>query len=497
MPLPHEAPLSGYSSTIGGSAGANTHGGDVPKPDGMPDRSDADYVVTDYQELKEGLRDANAIVYIGDHIDVTQQETIWLADGVTLVGQYCDPTVAGTGYWIHHDDTDDNIYTRNVLAHRGGTPPTLYGVYGLGPRLRYFDPDHTSDQFDGLVSSFLHVYPGKSAGTFRAIGCRFTGWTMAGLELGAKNYETDAEIHRSTFTRNWMEHLGYGIEQYNGELRMDRCFFDRCRHGVSSFGYPTCAWTLTTSVVGPGPWSGHALDMHKLANNLSDGDETAGGDILIRDCSLMATTDVNGSGQEAFALRGVPDGEARIERCHFWHASRPQATNKQGNAYRQEWDGWQNFYVENCTFGPDAGGADVGAPLAEDDHDDHEPTMDILQIQGHGLRGSYRLALNGDAEPMNNTEGPDAVDTEGDQSIISGEIIGGHDSYRIDDDATLLSWRSEVPATIRREGEVVPLGRLVAVDVDRRDHSETDRSGLRRRVDQLEAFRDALTEALQ
>lgn len=163
----------------------------------------------------------------------------------------------------------------------------------------------------------------------------------------------------------FLEPLGYGIEQYNGHLWCDRSFYDRCRHGISGFGYPDESWELTESVIGPGPWAGHAMDMHDLGSNSDSGNPNRGGHHFhVRDCTFMSTQDISGADQEAIAQRGVSVAGDEIWGCDFWHSTRPTPPGGQGDAYRQETpeqrDSFENFYPHDNAFdGPNQG---YGAP---------------------------------------------------------------------------------------------------------------------------------------
>lgn len=430
--LDHESPLNGYHRTIGGSAGMGTHGGrSIKRPKDMPARDDCEVVHSPADFARAVQRDGNS-VYIGGDIDLSDyvdaNGTIQLGSDVTIVGGYCDPKIPGRGSELICETNG-----HRVLQSGYQSAPTLYGVSFRGPRLDYFDPDHTASGFSDKQSTGLFCH--DTDGTLELIGCELRGWTMAGLEVGARNRETHAIIRRSSFHHCSMEHLGYGIEQYNGRLTMDRCFFDACRHGMSSFGYPTCSWALTNSIVGPNDWAGHALDMHSLANNLSGGDNTAGGDIRIKRCTLMITEDIASYGQEAFALRGVPAGEARIEQTQFFHSERPTEPNVQGNAYRQENDRWQNFYISDCVFGPDQNVATVGAPRAEvrepDEPPDSEDGSSIEAVQEAVTKLTNRVDEFDDRltnQESRTQEDIDAMRDQIDNRINSLRIVSDNDS---------------------------------------------------------------------
>lgn len=494
MALDIEGPLDGFHRTIGGSAGQGTHGGpNVQKPDDMPDVSDADYKVTNWQQLDRAVREDGATVYVADNIDVTNKGPVPMGDGVTLFSDYCNPDTDNLiGPYLYHRDTSDDNYSRVVFTHRGGEPVTLYGIYALGPRLNYTDPDHESDAFADLQCSFLHEYAEKDTGLFEAIGCRFTGWTFAGLELGAKSYETRANVHRCTFERNNMEHLGYGIQHYNGDLWIDKCFFDKCRHGFAGFGYPNETIDVTNTVFGPGLWSGHCADMHCLANNLSTGDDTAGKHLRIRNCSFMGTQDVGGYGQEGVAIRGISVNESQIWNCDFWHDSAPDAPGEQGSAVRQEsgTDSWENLRMENNTYGNPMSNPNIGAPHADpsndsgngesDDNGDGNdgnggggtdgPSMtkpyQTLRVTGTSRDSStYVIHISGGAKQAD--DDTDDVTTADDGTVINGAVAsGGTDTFTLSSDARLESVWFNGATRVTVDDELIQLTPLVTTYMD-------------------------------
>lgn len=487
--------LSGFAADIGAEAGPGTHGGnDVEKPEGMPDRRDADYSVTSPRELDNALSDDNAVVYVSEDIDLADWgESIWAGDGVKLISDYCNPDVPGTGPVIRHRRTDDDVYTRKCIRHRGGKPLEMYGVFAHGPRTDYFDPDHNAPEFQDLTSSFLHEHAPADSGTFRAVGCRLTGWTMAGIELGAKNYETDAEIRYSTFDRNRMWHLGYGIEQYNGDLWVDRCYFDACRHAIAGFGRPTEQTDVTNCVFGLGPWYSHAVDQHRLGENVTDGGQTAGQHLRVRNCTFLGRHGDRGNGpydQEGIAWRGESVNESQVYNCEFVHPTEPDAPGQQGSAVRQSVDGsndWVNLSLWNNTYGQLGKKAGVGAPRAKKGHEDDdepieedpsgqpnqpEPTMKRLKVRGHGgpgVEGDYSIIVHGDVEPTDQNEPSEQIeDLDGERTRISGNMWGGVDVFLLADDALPVSAESkDVVLTIWLD-DVPIMGGLTAVESARR-----------------------------
>lgn len=76
--------------------------------------------------------------------------------------------------------------------------------------------------------------------------------------------------------------------------------------------------------------------MHKVDNNLHNGDWTAGGHFRIRNCTSMCTRDLGGYDQEGFAIRGTSKDTSWEDKNHWFQPTKPNAPGKQGDAYRQE-----------------------------------------------------------------------------------------------------------------------------------------------------------------
>lgn len=518
--LDHEGPLAGYHPKIGGSADpeGETHGGNnVSRPDAMPTKSDCDHVVRNVREFSNAATEDNTSIYIDEtvdeidiSVDVRANGGINIGSGLTIVAGFCDPNIPGRGPEIV---CETNGYRALISGY--GEAPTLWGVSMRGPRLDYFDPDHTASDFPTKQSTGLFCH--DTEGTLEVYGSEFRGWTMAGLEIGARNRETTAEVQRSSFHHNQMEHLGYGIQQYNGTLECDLCFFNRNRHAIAGFGWPSQSYTVKRSLLGP-EGLGHGFDEHCLANNLDSqqlldqfeyGGKTAGGNIEIEETTMMLTRDIKGRRQESFAHRGRTIGEARLEKIHFWHTERPQQPNVQGNAYRQEMDEWTDFYVEDSAFGPEQLTDGIGAPRARKGHeDDDQPeqedpsgqpneTMPQLMIHGRGPSGEYRIEVDGDVSPGPTMDKVESINDLGDnRHEITGRISHATDSFELADDATPISASIDVPARITVDGddrtaELVGPGASI-----RFDEQQGQLNHLQAQLDKLRLWASELGEAL-
>lgn len=492
MPLKYERPLQKHriQKEIGGIAGPGTYPGkDVRPPEGWRGR-DYDYEVTNYDELVEAARDEGARIHIAEHIRIPEDhETVWFADGVILEGDFCNPDVQGVGKWIRLPENEDDVYPRKVFGHRGGEPVKMYGVYALGPKLHYFDPDHRTEHFKELTTSFFHEMADPEDGTFAAEGCRFSGWSLAGLEIGSRDHRTDYEIHRCTFNMNPMEHFGYGLELYRGDGWINQCYFNKCRHGFATFGHRDQTVDVTNCVFGPGWWAGHFADTHG-DGEMEEEDEhpVASKHTRYRNCTFLGTKDIDGSDQEAIVIRGWSIDDSYVKNCEFAHTDEPEAPGEQGSAIRQEsgTDDWERLELSGNTYGEIGQHDGVGAPRVLEDtppkkppkkpSEDDEPVMkeplQTLEITGHGQGGcNYEFTVSGNVKMGPKAEhSNDQIEDNGATSTITGYVNDNwRDSFILDSRAQLESAWFDGAAEVLLDGKPIQLGPLIATEAQRRE----------------------------
>lgn len=491
------AHLEGYHPKIGGSADKNgaTHGGTrVERPAEMPTRDECDYVVETKTALLKRLSEDNATVYIDADIDLTGVESHVVGNGVTLVGGFCDPERTEHGgmgpklYVENPDPADQSNYPRHVFKHTYGPPMKLYGVVFEGPERRYFDPRERassnswySDATQGFYSSAFYEYAGTSDGTFEAVGCCLYGWTVAAIELGSRANETSARVHRCSLFDCMMESMGYGIQQYNGELDVSWCYMDAMRHYITGFGYGSQWYDVWNCLFGPSDLAGHGLDQHCLANNLSTDSRLAGKYIRVRNCTFRATGDVSGDPQEAIAIRGRSDELSWIDKCHFAHSGPPTPSGTQGDAIRQEteWtdepDRWHNLDVRDNIYGaerPEKKLSAYGAPRdpsdPQDEHENRERSRIEIAAGVDGQWVDYSIRLTGTASARGNVESHDRLSNADGTVEIIGRVRGGTDGFDVAPDVTLLSATATAPIRVSLNGDAVDMAPLLSIGAHRR-----------------------------
>lgn len=464
----HEKPLANtFHRRLGGSAGKHTHGGDYARPAGMPTRKQCDYEPTTPGKLLDVIDVDGAKIYIDRTLDLTGEDDITIGDGTTLVGGFCDPSIPGRGPVLKTDH-----YCRRLFKTRD--PVHMYGISLRGPNVNYFDPreraksnDWDTDDPDDWLSAGVFTYPTKKEDASTFIGCEFFGWTVAGVEVGSKENETSAIFRRCSGHNCPMETYGYAIEHYNGEMIIEDCFFDVCRHAVSSFGYPTAGYTIRNSVLGPGPWYGHGIDVHALKENIDTDSDVAGWYMHAINNTIMSWWDGGGFPQEGIAVRNIPRKKSRIEKNHFpLHKRLPDPTGGNGDAYRQGISGkkWKNVAPKDNLVGKEHK-AGYGAPRAPAATTLTKPVQH-LRVQGHSIPGWYELHVRGRVKSGRGIEQNDTIRNAdgGKDTVIRGRIVGAADDYLLDRDAQLTSAHFEAPCTVTIDNEPVEeLPSLVSV----------------------------------
>lgn len=504
--LQHETPLRepfDFDRRIGGSAGKGTHGGTVvERPPGMPTEEDCTHVVDNADDLVETIELDGVSIYLegesGDTINLGNHSNVEVGDDVTLVGGFCDPDIPGRGVELVQPN-----FHRHTFKSRWGEAPTLWGISFRGPRAGegYIDLDHKSQEFKNKTASGMWVYDDDE---FVAHGCEFRGWTCAGLEIGSRGHETQAYINRCSFHDNLFEHLGYGIEHYNGKLVVEYSFFDSSRHGISGFGHKNESWSLRHCVIGPNDWCGHAMDFHGDGGYHADGRPIAGKSSRSYRCTFMSTWDIGGYAQEGIAIRGRPMKKSKHDHNHFLHNQKPNPPGDQGDAIRQEvseggkpWGGWERLVVKNNHYGedtrkghgaylhgdvfPDKTGDDEEDNNGGDEESDKEPIVsgDILEVGGQGQPALYEITVKGRAQLLNAVEDDDKAEwnAETAKTKLHGYVGPGADKFELVGGAQVRSLKASGPVDLHLNGEELDTGKYVAASVWNMLNSDKEHAG--------------------
>jgi hypothetical protein len=264
-------------------------------------RKMATHVVNNRSQLIDAVGNKEAIIWIPENvtIDMTGEFGILVAPNVTIASNgVVNPKTCGM---IKSDSYDEGIFINDTGGCR------ITGIRLKGPRMDYFDPwNWGADEED--YSSVAFQLQGKTA---IIDNCEVFGWTFAGFTLGAKNKLTRGWIHHNSMHHNQMNHLGYPMELYNGLHLIEWNYFDRNRHSIAGFGYPTNGYEARFNIVGPHSIQ-HAFDMHYLGENLDNNNMVAGKFINIHHnvFELMK--------HSAFSIQGYPLQYARF--CRNWCA---------------------------------------------------------------------------------------------------------------------------------------------------------------------------------
>lgn len=304
------------------------------------DPTDAHYQPETPSELAESIAEMAQSERVGIAPDVILDVTGMSFEDIPHHG-----VVGGGGTLLCRDESRPG---RHILQARG--PVTFDDIHLCGPT-----PDFLEGHDDGLDYHAIHAR--GSEATFRDVTT--WGFPGAGIRTGSKDRETEAYFEGCSFQGHLMEGAGYGVGLYNGRGVFESCYFNNTRHSITGFGYPTCSIEVRNCTFGP-HHSSHAVDMHRLAQNLRDEDLEerelkgwrAGGHVIVDGCTFEFTHDLLGRPQEAITIKGIPSDLVLVTNNDFLHAYPPGECNERGAAYRQQGIAeWSSFVAHSNSFG--------------------------------------------------------------------------------------------------------------------------------------------------
>jgi hypothetical protein len=249
----------------------------------------ATHVVNNRSQLIDAVGTPEAIIWIPENVTIDMTDTfgIIVAPNVTIASNRL--LDSKTGGMIKSESYDEGIF----INDKGGFRIT--GVRLRGPRMDYFDPwNWGADEED--YSALAFKLQGQTA---IVDNCEVFGWPFAGFALGARGTQTSGWIHHNSMHHNQMNHLGYPMELYNGLHLIEWNYFDRNRHSIAGFGYPTNGYEARFNVVGPHSIQ-HAFDMHYLGENLDNNNMVAGRFANVHHNVFELTSN------SAFSIQGYP-----------------------------------------------------------------------------------------------------------------------------------------------------------------------------------------------
>lgn len=323
---------------------------DPPTPAVTYRPDDADVVVDTARDLRTALREAAPadVVYVADGaaLDVSGATDLPVPSGVRLVGgRDLAAGCAGARITVGRDDTSGTL----LLAR--GDDVRVAGLRLLGPRPEHYEVADPNSHDRTAV----HLLGTGGA----VVNCELAGWPHAAVAVGSRSHAPRARVASCHVHHNALEGLGYGVEVFDGHAVIENCVFDHNRHAVDGFGHRGCGYEARCNYIGTHTYS-HVFDMHRLDENVDGAEEVAGRLVDVHHNTVAAARDVDGSPQEAVAIRGVPADRVRIWRNRFAHAGPPEVEpGGQGDAYRQGGvSTWQRLDVRDNVY---AGERDTSA----------------------------------------------------------------------------------------------------------------------------------------
>lgn len=299
------------------------------------DPTAADVEVSELGELLDALDDHDTVAIApGAHIIATG-EVLRVQSNQTLCsyrGQGDPPGMIASSTVGQHEGT----HYRMIDLEGGGR------ISGVRLRGRWPDTGWQEWQGDeGTLARGVWIR-GQEA---HIDNCEVFGWPWTAIYVHG-NEARNAIVRNNHIHSSFQLGYGYGVDIGRGHAMIEHNYFNRTRHAIDGFGWPSTSYTARGNVFGPTTYS-HAVDMHCLTeNNASDNPNPdanefalrAGGSILVENNTFCYTHDDRDRRQEAIVIRGEPLYWVRIRNNRFAHEEEPpnnSGNDSPGHAWRQ------------------------------------------------------------------------------------------------------------------------------------------------------------------
>ena len=305
----------------------------------MAESADAHVSTADELVVAAEARDVRTVWIESDAtIDLSGYERIPLENMALLSGR----ADGVPGAKLYTDEYPDRLFQTAGRVH-------IAGMRFQGANESHFAwPGYSS----GMISAAIGV-----EGDVTVENCELHGWTHAGVAVGAPDVSARAYIRDCDFHHCQMGGLGYGVNLYEGDARIERCTFDYTRHAIAAGGAggaDNARYTAIDNFHGPNTVL-HGFDMH------GNDDWTAGDWIVIRNNTFTFDH------QNAVKIRGVPKNACWIDYNQFLHSDGPEAPGTPDSAVRQIHYGsaepFANIELSGNVYRPRDWTVPAGAPL--------------------------------------------------------------------------------------------------------------------------------------
>jgi hypothetical protein len=239
-------------------------------------KQQATHVVQTAGELRRAVGTQGAVVWIPGTavIDISDEFGTEIAPNVTIAS---NRGLGGTGGLLRSTAYINGHFT---TESKGEGYIRLSGIRLKGPRTDVFDPRKMPNPAEHYYAAGFRLHPKRVI----IDNCEVLGWTNAGALIGAKEMATTSWIHHNQMHHNRMHTLGYPFELYNGMAMIEWNYFNRNRHSITAYGYPTNGYEARYNFVGKHGIQ-HAFDMHTLCENDPEMD-CGGRDLAGRICRV-------------------------------------------------------------------------------------------------------------------------------------------------------------------------------------------------------------------
>lgn len=270
--------------------------------------SDANVTVTDFNELKSALSNAQVgdIIYV-DADSLFLETDINIPSNVTLASDRGIDNSRGT-----------LLVASQSRIYITGSNVRITGLSLKGPHLEVGDSTYETTCYDGIFAK-------KGSSNIEVDNCEIWGWSHAAIYL---NNSKNAFIHNNYIHDNVRTGLGYGVSHNEAaDSRIIGNLFYNNRHAIAGSGHPGQSYEASYNTVLPDnyPHKNHSFDMHGGLDR-KDNTDIAGETIHIHHNTFLDINDY------AVVIRGVPEDFCLIENNTFaqWPIAAIQA-----NAYGQ------------------------------------------------------------------------------------------------------------------------------------------------------------------
>lgn len=287
--------------------------------------------------------DGNLTFDLSNLFSKTGFESITIPEGVTIRSS-------------RGDDNGALLYTYDKSIMGGGTSQIkgapLFIIGGNNVKIsgiRFKGPTQSINSKEYVLIKRCFYLPGEFH-SLEIDNCVFYGWPTSAIKIGDKGNSTigtfkNNNIHHCYFFNNRQESFGYGVEIYNGFVKIYSNTFEANRHDIAGGGEISSGYEASCNTIRSGG-TYHNFDMHAFGTN--DASAVAGRFIYIHHNDFLDLGEfrVKDDNKCNIKIRGRPITQCRIENNRFKHDGPRSAIQQHNN----KTEGYGNMLVWNNIY---------------------------------------------------------------------------------------------------------------------------------------------------